>query len=397
MSLVKVFSFVRRGDLQGLETFLSSSTDGPIDLNQVKRSDNDHTELTPLMLACDHEKLDMIDLLIRKGAQVDFQLSSGITALIQAVRNGKVDLVNYLINCGAQLDLEAYKMSALQIGCQVGSVEIVKSLMSAGAQYSPSKELSNHSVTMDDKLGLRYSYSIERSPMNIGIDNGHFEIVKLFLDKGDVIPAGALFNAISLFNLYEHMDQILQILLDYNCAQIEPSSGLSALMLASYLGKSEIVKILLEKGAEVNYQNAEKEFALMLAARVGEAEIVKQLLEGGANVNLRGKAESTVLMSVLSPRGYLAPRDGLHYERQLLSDQHKSKSRLLLSVVEALLADESIEVNHQDDDGRYALLYAVDNIHYDRVDMYNVFKLLLDKGADPTLRADNRDSVVSIA
>ena len=394
MSLVKVFSFVRRGDLQGLETFLSSSTDGPIDLNQVKRSDNGRTELTPLMLACDHRNLAMIDLLIKKGARVDFELNSGSTALIQAVRNGKVDLVDYLINYGAQLDLEGYGMSVLQIGCQVGSVEIVKALMSAGAQYSPSKELSNRSVAMEDRLGLRYSYSKEQSPMNIGINNGHIGIVKMFLDKGDVIPAGALFSVISSSDIH-----MVQILLDYNCAQIEPNSGLSALMLASYLGNSEVVKILLEKGAEVNYQNAEKEFALMLAARVGEAELVKQLLEGGANVNLRGKAESTVLMSVLSPHGYLAPRlrgDKPHYKRPLFSDKHKSKSRLLPSVVEALLADESIEVNHQDDDGRYALLYAVDNIHYGRVDMYNVFKLLLDKGADPALRADNRDSVVSI-
>src|SRR5689334_4252543 len=55
------------------------------------------------------------------------------------------------------------------------------------------------------------------------------------------------------------------------------------LMIASQLGHTRIVSVLLAKGATVNAQSANGSTALMLASAYGHAAIVGMLLEAGAD------------------------------------------------------------------------------------------------------------------
>ena len=66
------------------------------------------------------------------------------------------------------------------------------------------------------------------------------------------------------------------------------NNGLTALMLAAMKDHTEVVKLLLEKGAEVNAkESTDSATALMMAANNGHAEVVKLLLEKSANVNMK--------------------------------------------------------------------------------------------------------------
>lgn len=56
-------------------------------------------------------------------------------------------------------------------------------------------------------------------------------------------------------------------------------AGQTALMLAVSHGRLEMVRALLECGADVNVQDDEGSTALMCASEHGRAEIVKLLLE----------------------------------------------------------------------------------------------------------------------
>lgn len=56
-------------------------------------------------------------------------------------------------------------------------------------------------------------------------------------------------------------------------------AGQTALMLAVSHGRQEMVRALLECGADVNVQDDEGSTALMCACEHGRAEIVKLLLE----------------------------------------------------------------------------------------------------------------------
>ena len=70
----------------------------------------------------------------------------------------------------------------------------------------------------------------------------------------------------------------------------------SALMWATRKGHSEVVKILLQNGADVNAKNLYGTTALMWSARKGYPEVAEILLQSGAEVNDTNNYGSTALL-----------------------------------------------------------------------------------------------------
>ena len=80
-------------------------------------------------------------------------------------------------------------------------------------------------------------------------------------------------------------------------------SLVTALAYAASLGDLEMVKLFMEKGADVNAKNSDGGTVLMFAARGGNLEVVKLLLEKGLDVNAKDKGGRTVLMFAASTDG----------------------------------------------------------------------------------------------
>jgi hypothetical protein len=81
---------------------------------------------------------------------------------------------------------------------------------------------------------------------------------------------------------------------DVNC--IDPDDRVATpIVHAASHGHIEIVKLLLQKGADPNARNIGSNTALMLAARFGHIEVVKALIAGGADVNARDRFGDTAL------------------------------------------------------------------------------------------------------
>ena len=70
---------------------------------------------------------------------------------------------------------------------------------------------------------------------------------------------------------------------------MKTTDGLNPLLIASLKGHSEIVSILLENNAKIDYQTDDGTSALMIAAANGHTQIVRLLLEKGANASLKNK------------------------------------------------------------------------------------------------------------
>ena len=64
----------------------------------------------------------------------------------------------------------------------------------------------------------------------------------------------------------------------------KPGTDLTQLMLASAMGNVEVVRELIERGADINQRGPRKSTALMFAAGGGHLEIVKVLVERGADI-----------------------------------------------------------------------------------------------------------------
>jgi len=128
--------------------------------------------------------------------------------------------------------------------------------------------------------------------------------------------------------------------------------GVTVLMYASYNGEIEIVKYLIDNGANINLQSKHDGkygfSALTEASRNGHIEVVKYLIDNGADINLQINYGYTALIE--------ASRNG-HIE------------------VIKYLIDNGADINIQDRSGKTALIYATDNKNKE------IAKYLKSKGA----------------
>lgn len=71
------------------------------------------------------------------------------------------------------------------------------------------------------------------------------------------------------------------------------TTGTTALFFAAQSGHLEVVKILLEAGANLELASQDGGNALFVAVQSGNVKIVKELLDAGANVNAYMKVRRT--------------------------------------------------------------------------------------------------------
>jgi ankyrin repeat protein len=114
------------------------------------------------------------------------------------------------------------------------------------------------------------------------------------------------------FGMQDANNQFLRAVLNGNVAGIKQALGHgvnvdttfqcnycvaeTALRYAVAVGRADIVKLLLELGANVDAKNFYGKTALMYAVAVGRTDLIKILLEKGANVNARDDYGNTVML-----------------------------------------------------------------------------------------------------
>ena len=118
--------------------------------------------------------------------------------------------------------------------------------------------------------------------------------------------------------------------------------GKTLLMLAAYLGHTDIAKLLIDKGADVNAKDQDGKTALMYAAEKNNLEIGKLLLENGADPNSADYNGKTALM-------YAAEKGHVDFAK--------------------LLLENGADLNAVDKNGKTALQIALDNNQTAMVDL----------------------------
>ncbi len=106
------------------------------------------------------------------------------------------------------------------------------------------------------------------------------------------VPKVDLHSAVVTDDL-EAIHQHIKACSDLNV--LEPSRASTPLITAAALGKTEAAKILIDAGADLNYQNADGSTALHTAAAFGNTEAAKILINAGADLNKQNNDGSTAL------------------------------------------------------------------------------------------------------
>jgi ankyrin repeat protein len=197
----------------------------------------------------------------------------GWTELMEAARIEDLATVNVLLRKGTDVNVkEASGSTALMVAAFKGNLEIVKVLMDKGAD-----------VNLKDKAG--------GTALSRAISFNHMDIAQFLLEKG-AKDDNSLFLAIT-FNYTSIMRGILKNGINVNNSNNR--NGQMPLMFATSIGRADMVEILINNGAEVNITDNEGMTALMYAVKNGHLAIAKSLLDQGANVNIKNNNGQTAL------------------------------------------------------------------------------------------------------
>jgi len=100
----------------------------------------------------------------------------------------------------------------------------------------------------------------------------------------------------------ENLDALNQhIAAGTNLNERDPFGGSSPLISAAVFGKPEMAKVLIDAGADINFQNNDGSTALHTSAFFCRPEIVKMLLDAKADKTIKNKFGATAYESVAGP------------------------------------------------------------------------------------------------
>jgi len=205
--------------------------------------------------------LFLVCIIVMTGPEKSFAATAPDLALIEAAGRGDLDAVETLIRTGASVkERDAQGRTALLAATQGDRIEVARALIAAGAD-----------VNAKDR--------IEDSPYLYAGAEGRNEILKMTL------AAGADLRSVNRY-------------------------GGTALIPAAHHGHPETVRILLGTAIDKDHVNKLGWTALLEAIILGDGgpthtEIVRLLVEAGANVNLADREGATPLRHARQ-RGFAA-------------------------------------------------------------------------------------------
>ena len=136
------------------------------------------------------------------------------------------------------------------------------------------------------------------SPLHLAASFGSVEIVKLLTEKRrgrQRFQKGRCYTTMNATQ-NQHTDVVSVLIANgANVEAKETSEGLTALIVASQAGDSNIVQTLLDDKANPDVQDDYGWTPLMKSALNGHADVATLLIKKGAHVNLAGKQGETAL------------------------------------------------------------------------------------------------------
>ena len=348
---------------------------------------------TPLQMAACEKDADLVDILLRYGAEVNApsRTPNGRTALQGAAERGNCNLVKRLLYLGADVNAPAslyYGRTALQAAIEQDFPEVTRLLIEFGADVNanPSRE-----------GGL--------TCLQAAIQARRVELVLFLLDRGadpngtvtifgKQTPIQTAVHSLNPFDTGWHQSTwrtpsspelvMVQALLNAGAdvnTLVYSNRGLSALEAAVQCSDTEIVQILLHRGANPK-DHSRYTSALIQAATSTSTQLVHLLISAGADVNqyiphndLIDAPEFAHCGSELAPR---SPLQGAALEGRL-----STAKALLDAGAQCSAGSSNLDFPDALQDACYSSLGKM--------------KLLLAKGADPNaLDATHCDSALGI-
>ena len=264
--------------------------------------------VTPLWLAADNGSSAMADVLLENGANPNLNLLSGETLIMTAAHSGNASLVRSLLAAGASVQgVVSRDQTALMWAAGQGHADVVAALLDYGAEADARTLVRSQYVKSEKEQDSHPSNMVwveqgGNTALMFAARAGDLESASLLLAAGsDVNGLSAFGTSPAIMAIHGGNTDLLKFLLDRGADPNSDASGHTALHAAILRGSYEAVRILLDQGAEIEAilqrptparrQSTDYNFhdsllgatPLWLAARFTEPEIMTLLLERGAD------------------------------------------------------------------------------------------------------------------
>jgi ankyrin repeat protein len=251
---------------------------------------------TPLLYAARDGRIDMVQSLVAKGADLELAEANGITPLQMAIENENIALARYLLERGANPNSkDAYGRTPLWLAVEVRNVEIgpnavehtngvdraaalelIRDLIKRGANvnarttdWPPTRR---HLMRLGDLSWVNF---IGQTPFFRAAFSGDVASMKLLLENGA-----------------DH-----KIETEQGTTPLMAAAGINWVVAQSYTESEEAslaaVKLCLELGEDINHANSMGLTAAHGAANRGSDSILQFLADHGANMTAKDKEGRT--------------------------------------------------------------------------------------------------------
>ena len=337
-----------------------------------------------LLEACHCGDAEVVGVCLKHQGSFDVQNRTRKLLLLEALKDaillGYHDVVESLLSLRIPINTRVWwSMSGtdgwlpLQFAAHRGDVSMVKLLLKAGANVSPTDS------------GTK--------PIHIASHRGSLEITSMLLSAGAAIDSTDThgFEPIHLASMY--VDRSAQIALLVSAgANVEafnplaPSWQKSPLQLACLTGQLANVYTLLNLGAIKDTGRHLLDAPLGIAIRQRHVDIARALLEQGADTNYASKSKGKSLFATQSPRLGGPGMTPLSLLAKHFGDTQR-KTALNQRMLDLLL-EHGADIKSKDDEGNQVLHYLCNSQSSVNLDFRNdedderLISTLLDQGID---------------
>ncbi|PCG18899.1 ankyrin repeat domain-containing protein [Brachyspira sp. G79] len=326
--------------------------------------------------AINNNNLDMLKILVESG---DIDLESSL--IPDAIEENNIEMVKYLISIGQDVNAQIFAdgfwiNSPMKVAAQNGNIEIAKLLIDEGVNLNSSDDYigsaidyGNYDIAKllidNDVFNLNTNTTIEQA-IELAKKQKYYEMEKLLSseDSNNIDGYDELMNAVSKGDM-KALEKLIKDDTDLN----KQYDNITPLNLAAARNDKEMVKFLVEKGADINLEDGYGYTPLMKAIDYYNIGLAKNIIDLKPDLNAICSATGdTPLTYLVNAKKYGGGADLCYY-----------------------MIKNGADINKKNKEGNTPLMIAAASYNY------GIVGVLVNMGADYNIKNKEGKTAIDIA